>query len=61
MTRELPRSPRKVPYERAELHPDRVTRLEQAVEAIQHTLDVQLKRISMLQAELDAIRAKLDR
>jgi hypothetical protein len=36
----------------------RLERIEAAIEAIQHTLDVQFKRIAAMQAEIDLLRAK---
>jgi hypothetical protein len=37
--------------------PERLGRLEAAVTLIQHTLDVQFKRIADLQAEMDRLKA----
>jgi hypothetical protein len=38
--------------------PDRLARLEAAVASIQHTLEVQFKRMAAMQAELDRLAAK---
>jgi hypothetical protein len=36
----------------------RLERIDAAIETIQHTLDVQFKRIAAMQAEIDLLRAK---
>ena len=36
----------------------RLERVEAALEAIQHTLDVQLQRMANMQAEIDLLKAK---
>jgi hypothetical protein len=40
---------------------DRVEQIESDIEVIRHTLDVQMKRIAVLQAEVDVIGAKVTR
>jgi hypothetical protein len=60
MTNELRRPTRKRTTPPAGPRPaERLARMESQVDAIQHALDVQLKRMAMMQAELDSIRRKM--